>query len=203
MKKLTFTFLMMSLLALFFSCKKDETSLSCSVEYAFQLPTPLMEIADAYVEYTDNGKKSNDPMQNGKWSKTFSYEWEDDAVNKNDYGFNTLKIILKPKVPSNQFKEGVQLLKDSKAYFTSKSQYSYISKQKDSFSGSQTNTSHNANLGNTYVFTQDAQDYKYTVTQQIAWFNSQDIEPFWDFQFDHLGTTIELKLSSNVGQPEE
>lgn len=192
---------MLSMLILIASCNDKEQSLSCSVEYDFQLPAPLMEIADAYVEYTDNGKKTTELMKDGMWSKDFSYKWKDDAANANDYAFNTLRIILKPKVSPDKFKSGAQLLKDSKAFMTTIMHYSYVNNDKDYWSGSQTNTSLTGSEGNRYVFTREAQNYSYSINEQIRFFNDQETSPFWDVQFDHVGTKcVVKKIDSNTGQ---
>ncbi len=105
-----FSFAVLLLLLAFTSCKKDEW-LNCTVEYDICIPEPVLEIAEAYAEYTDNGQTHTEPMPNGRWSKNFSYSWKDDAINQHEYDFNTLKVYLCPKATESQLKQLYSFLK--------------------------------------------------------------------------------------------
>lgn len=196
-----FSFVALLLLVAFTSCKKEEW-LNCTVEYNIRIPAPVLKIAEAYAEYTDNGQTHTEPMPNGQWTKTFSYSWEDNAVNQHDYGFNTLKIYLRPKVGESQFKAGVQLLEDSQAVTTCLLHYDYKLDKDNKWAGTSNTASSSGTVGGNYVFDYKTQAYKYTVAEQIAWFNSQTYDPYVEVKCNHVGTKMELYLEFNTGQPD-
>lgn len=192
---------------IFIGCKEkediiNESSLNCYVEYDFRLPAPLMEIAEAYVEYTDNGQKHTEIMKDGKWNKYFHYSWKGDAVNDIDYDINTLKIILKPKVSTDQLKNGAKLLNDPNSYFKTEVTSTYINKLATSssdISGSSTTSSSSSSTysdGGTYIINYD---YGYSIDEQIKLFDSQDTHPLWENKCDHVGTKCMIAISRNFG----
>lgn len=196
------SFVALSLLLAFTSCKKEDEELNCSVEYDVLMPTPLLEIADAYAEYTDNGQTYTEPMRNGQFKKTFSYSWKDGGVKEHHLNFTSIKIYLRPKVSESQFKEGAQLLKDDKAYITAILHYSYHLDKENAWSGSSTSNTSSGNVGGTFHWSTTIQDYKYTIVEQISYFNSQNTDPYADFSFDHKGLSIGYTGHFNSGQPE-
>ena len=196
------SFLVTLVLLFLTSCKKDEECI-CDITYDIQLPTEVLKIADAYAEYNDNGITHSELMHNGKFEKNFHYKWDDQEANSTHTGFNTLKVILRPKVSNSRFQEGAKLLKDGNAFFIGKGVMQFSQDKNNYWTGSSSSSSLTSSTGGNYVWGKDIQNHAYTVEEQIAWFNSQESNPLIYFKFDHIGNQISCTVRTNVGQNDD
>ncbi len=95
----------------------------------------------------------------------------------------------------------VQLLEDANATTTCVLNYEYHLNKDNKWAGTSSAVTSSGTAGGKYVFNHEIQSYKYTVAEQVAWFNSQTYDPYLEVDCNHLGTKIELKLDFNTGQP--
>lgn len=185
------------------SCSKDEQQLDLAVSYDLTLPKPMLEVADAYVTYVDNGVTKTEQVVNGRFQKSFTYTWEDDQVKTSEMSVNALKLTYKLKVPQNQLREGTQLLKDNNASYKVSYSYQYGRTKENNWTGNSSATSGKGGDNLTYVHSDEQKKYKYTVAEQLSLFNGQESKPFMEASFDHLNTSFTYHISFNLGQDDD
>ena len=196
-------FIALVLLFLSTGCSSKEDKLSCNVKYDVRIPQNLLKVADVYAEYEDNGQVHTERLSDGRFEKSFSYMWKDDDALASHPGFTSLKIYLRQKVATDQLSEGMQLLKDANAYMSATGNYVYNHDKDNAWTGSSTSSSSSGEVGGTYRWSDDAQDYAYTVEEQVNYFSSQDATPYFYVKFDHVGSKLTATLSGSGGQPEK
>ena len=160
------------------------------------MPSPLMEIADAYATYSENGETKTEEIQNGKFSHTATYVYEGkEEIDMETKGFDSLTITLKLKDGAH-LSEGAKLYEDPDAHFN----YSYIIK-KQSYQSSESSNGSTSSSGSSkvegsdgYVIPKEAQEYSFPLDKQEQLFEEQAEKPFYRVSCDRNGTTLHFNL---------
>lgn len=198
MKKILYLFLCL----VFFAGCKEEEKLDVVVQYQVRMPSPLMEVADAYVTYYDNGQPVSEKIAGLEYNKKLQYSFDKDQLKSPIIDFSRFKVILKLRVPSSELKEGAKLLDDENAFYRVSFVGAYTHEKNNYFTNSASAESKAIDVAHKFTYDEKVRDYAYSVDEQMDIFSNQESKPWFNFTCDLVNTTIKYSADFNMFQNE-
>ncbi len=182
------------------SCKNEDELFYFSVDYQFQIPDPILSIADAYVTYTDNGITETKKMTDGKFRKLFEYHWENEEVKKAHTDFNDIRIHFILKVEESSLPDSIELFNDTKSFFKTSYAFNHTHNKDNNWTGNSVSESSKGGDTLAYSFGKELRDKNFSKKEILEYITSPN--PIFSCSWNYYNTTISYSCTVLGGLPE-